>query len=259
MEESKNDSSLIFVMLRGGVMEEIMNKILQSGFEELGLNYTDEIEDKFNKYKELLLDWNQKINITRIENDEEIYIKHYLDSVILLDSDNKSMDKKIIDVGTGGGFPGLPLKIVNNNFQLTLLDSLRKRTDFLQLVSDTLKLENVKVIHGRAEDFGQDIKYREQYDICVSRAVAPLNILCEFCLPFVKVGGYFAAYKSENISEEIVESNNAIEKLSGKIIDIKVVKIPNSDITRKIVIIEKIKKMENMYPRKAGTPAKKPL
>jgi len=143
MEESKNNSSLIFVMPRGGVMEENMNKILQSGFEELGLNYTDEIEEKFNKYKELLLDWNQKINITRIENDEEIYIKHYLDSVILLDSDNKSMDKKIIDVGTGGGFPGLPLKIVNNNFQLTLLDSLRKRTDFLQLVSDTLKLENV--------------------------------------------------------------------------------------------------------------------
>ena len=237
----------------------MQNKILESGFEELGLNYTDEIERKFNEYKELLLEWNKKINITRIENDEEIYIKHYLDSVILLDSNNKNLDKKIIDVGTGGGFPGLPLKIVNDNFKLTLLDSLRKRTDFLQLVADSLKLKDVEVIHGRAEDFGQDAKYREKYDICVSRAVAPLNILCEFCLPFVKVGGFFAAYKSENISEEIVESKNAIEKLGGKVVDTKIIKIPNSDITRKIVIIEKIKKMENMYPRKAGTPAKKPL
>ena len=237
----------------------MQNKILQSGFEELGLVYTEEIENKFNKYRELLLEWNQKINITRIENDEEIYIKHYLDSVLLLNKDNVNMNKKIIDVGTGGGFPGLPLKIVNDNFKLTLLDSLRKRTDFLQLVADSLNIKDVEVIHGRAEDFGQNLKYREQYDICVSRAVAPLNILCEFCLPFVKVGGYFAAYKSESISEEIVESQNAIETLSGKIIETKVIKIPNSDITRKIVIIEKVKKMANMYPRKAGTPAKKPL
>ena len=237
----------------------MQNKILQSGFSELELEYTDDIEKKFDKYKELLLEWNQKINITRIENDEEIYIKHYLDSILLLTKDNVNINKKIIDVGTGGGFPGLPLKIVNDNFKLTLLDSLRKRTDFLRLVADSLKLNDVDVIHGRAEDFGQDSKYREQYDICVSRAVAPLNILCEFCLPFVKVGGYFAAYKSENISEEIVESQGAIEKLSGKIIDTKVIKIPNSDITRKIVIIEKTKKMANMYPRKAGIPAKKPL
>lgn len=237
----------------------MQNKILQSGFNELCLEYSDDIEQKFDKYKELLLEWNQKINITRIENDEEIYIKHYLDSILLLTIDSVNMNKKIIDVGTGGGFPGLPLKIVNDNFNLTLLDSLRKRTDFLKLVSDEIKLNNVEVIHGRAEDFGQDIRYREQYDICVSRAVAPLNILSELCLPFVKVGGYFAAYKSQNISEEIVESKNAIEKLGGKIIETKVIKIPNSDITRKIVIIEKIKKLANMYPRKAGTPAKKPL
>lgn len=237
----------------------MQNQILKSGFEELGFDYTDEIEKKFNIYKDLLLDWNKKINITRIENDEEIYIKHYLDSVILLDKDNKDSSKKIIDVGTGGGFPGLPLKIVNDNFKLTLLDSLRKRTDFLQLVVDELKLKDVLVLHGRAEDFGQDTKYRESYDICVSRAVAPLNILSELCLPFVKVGGYFAAYKSESISEEITEAKTAIEKLGGKIIDIKQIKIPNSEITRKIVIIEKTNKMEKIYPRKAGTPAKKPL
>ncbi len=237
----------------------MQNQILKSGFEELGLEYTDEIEKKFNIYKDLLLEWNKKINITRIENDEEIYIKHYLDSVIFLNNNNKSIDKKIIDVGTGGGFPGLPLKIVNDNFKLTLLDSLRKRIDFLQLVIDELKLKNVELIHGRAEDFGQDTKYREKYDICVSRAVAPLNVLSELCLPFVKLGGHFAAYKSENISEEISGAKSAIEKLGGKIIDTKLIKIPNSDITRKIVIIEKIKQMEKIYPRKAGTPEKKPL
>lgn len=237
----------------------MQNQILKSGFKELALDYTDEIEKKFNIYKDLLLDWNKKINITRIENDEEIYIKHYLDSVILLNNNNKNINKKIIDVGTGGGFPGLPLKIVNNNFKLTLLDSLRKRIDFLQLVIDELKLKDVELIHGRAEDFGQDIKYREKYDICVSRAVAPLNVLSELCLPFVKLGGYFAAYKSENISEEINEAKNAIDKLGGNITDIKLIKIPNSDITRKIVIIEKIRKMEKIYPRKAGTPEKKPL
>lgn len=237
----------------------MQNQILKSGFKDLGLNYTEEIEEKFNIYKDLLLDWNKKINITRIENDEEIYIKHYLDSVILLNDNNNKTDKKIIDVGTGGGFPGLPLKIVNDNFKVTLLDSLRKRIDFLQLVIDELKLKDVDLIHGRAEDFGQNAKYREKYDVCVSRAVAPLNVLCELCLPFVKVGGYFAAYKSENISEEISEANNAIEKLSGKILEIKTIKIPNSDITRKIIIIEKTAKMQSVYPRKAGTPEKKPL
>ncbi len=237
----------------------MQNTILKSGFESLNLDYTEEIENKFNIYKNLLLEWNKKINITRIENDEEIYIKHYLDSIILLDNKNKSVEKSIIDVGTGGGFPGLPLKIVNNNFKLTLLDSLRKRIDFLQLVVNELKLEDVQLIHGRAEDFGQDIKYREKFDICVSRAVAPLNVLSELCLPFVKLGGYFAAYKSENISEEISESNNAINKLGGKIEDIKLIKIPNSDITRKIIIIEKIRITDKIYPRKAGTPEKKPL
>lgn len=237
----------------------MQNIILKSGFKDLDLVYTDEIENKFNIYKNLLLEWNKKINITRIENDEEIYIKHYLDSVILLNSNNKNIDKSIIDVGTGGGFPGLPLKIVNNNFKLTLLDSLRKRIDFLQLVVNELNLKEVQLIHGRAEDFGQDIKYREKYDICVSRAVAPLNVLSELCLPFVKPGGYFAAYKSENISEEISEAKNAIDKLAGKIADIKLIKIPNSDITRKIIIVEKIGKMDKIYPRKAGTPEKKPL
>lgn len=232
--------------------------ILKTGFEELGLNYTKEIENNFMLYKDLLVEWNKKINITRIEKDEDIYIKHYLDSVILLNSKIKK-DAKIIDIGTGGGFPGFPLKIVNNDFRLTLLDSLRKRTNFLNLVANELGFDDIEVLHGRAEDFGRNKIYREKYDLCVSRAVASLNILSEFCLPFVKENGYFVAYKSENITEEMDSSQNAIKKLGGKIEDIKEIKIPNSSIIRKLVFIKKVNETPNIFPRKAGTPAKKPL
>lgn len=235
------------------------DSILIEGLKELNLPFNKENIDKFNKYKDVLKDWNQKINITSIENDEEIYVKHFLDSIVLLDKNNIYEEKKIIDVGTGGGFPGIPLKILNNNYKLTLLDSLRKRIDFLQIVANELNLEDIIFIHGRAEDFGQNIDYREQYDICVSRAVASLNILCEYCLPFVKVEGYFAAYKSESISEEITNSKNAITKLGGRINNIKEVKIPNTNIIRKIIIIEKVEKTKEIYPRKAGKPSKDPL
>lgn len=232
---------------------------MEEGFKQLNLTFNKECIDKFNKYKDILKEWNKNINITAIQNDEDIYIKHFLDSVILLDKNNICDKKKIIDVGTGGGFPGIPLKILNNNFNLTLLDSLRKRIDFLKIVVKELELENVNFIHGRAEDFGRDINFREQYDICVSRAVANLNILCEYCLPFVKVGGYFAAYKSESISEEILNSQNAITKLGGRINSIKEIQIPKTNIIRKIIIIEKVEKTEKIYPRKAGKPSKDPL
>lgn len=232
--------------------------ILRTGFKELGLSYNEKIETDFMVYKNLLLEWNKKINITRIEKEEDIYVKHYLDSIILLNSKIKK-DAKIIDIGTGGGFPGFPLKIVNNNFNLTLLDSLRKRTNFLNLVADELGFNDIEILHGRAEDFGCNKIYREKYDLCVSRAVASLNILSEFCLPFVKENGYFVAYKSENITEEMELSNNAIIKLGGKIEEVKEIIIPNSSIIRKLVFIKKVKKTPYTYPRKAGTPAKKPL
>lgn len=234
-------------------------KILESGFNSLGIKYNKDIEEKFEKYKEILKEWNQKINITTIEDDEEIYIKHFLDSVIFLDKLNIDEKKTIIDVGTGGGFPGIPLKIINDNYKVTLLDSLRKRIDFLSLVIDELKLKEVYLIHGRAEDFGQNLKYREKFDICVSRAVAPLNILSEYCLPFVKVGGCFAAYKSQNISEEISNSESAVIKLGGRIKEIKEINIPGTEIVRKIVIIEKVELTKENYPRKAGKPNKDPL
>jgi 16S rRNA (guanine527-N7)-methyltransferase len=234
-------------------------RILEASFKELNIPYSPDIENKFKNYKELLKEWNQKINITAIENDDDIYLKHFIDSILLLESATIDEKKRIIDVGTGGGFPGLPLKIVNNNYNVTLLDSLRKRIDFLSVVIDKLGLKDVSLIHGRAEDFGRDPMYREKYDICVSRAVAPLNVLCEYCLPFVKVGGYFAAYKSENISEEILNSDSAVYKLGGKIKNIIEKSLPGTEIVRKIVIIEKIQPTGKAYPRKAGKPSKEPL
>lgn len=232
---------------------------MEEGFKQLKLPYTEEIENKFILYRDLLKEWNQKINITSIEDNEEIYLKHFLDSVLLLNKENINECKKIIDVGTGGGFPGLPLKIINENYELTLLDSLRKRIDFLKETVHALKLRNVKLIHGRAEDFGQNADYREKYDICVSRAVAPLNVLSEYCIPFVKVGGYFAAYKSDNISEEITNSDTAIKKLGGKLLKVEELCLPGTNIVRKIVIIEKINQTNAKYPRKAGKPSKEPL
>lgn len=233
---------------------------LKEGFEKYNLIYTEEMEEKFLKFKELLLEWNKKINITRIEDEEEIYIKHYLDSIILLKDGyiDNFKGKKIIDVGTGGGFPGLPMKIVEDSLDVTLLDSLRKRMDFLDLVIENLELDNIRTIHGRAEDFGKDKIHREKYDFCVSRAVAQLNVLAEYCLPFVKVGGYFIAMKS-NISQEIENAEKAIELLGGQIEKIEDVSLPNSDISRKIIYIKKVSATDKKYPRKAGTPSKKPL
>ncbi len=236
-----------------------MIKTLENGFKQLNIPYDSRIESKFIKYLKLLKEWNQKINITSIEDDEEIYVKHFLDSILLLDGVSIDEKKSIIDVGTGGGFPGYPLKIVNNNYEVTLLDSLRKRIDFLAEVKKELEFDNIELIHGRAEDFGQNKNYREKFDICVSRAVAPLNVLSEYCLPFVKKGGYFAAYKSENISQEILSSENAVKKLGGKIREVKEINLPGTDIVRKIVIIEKCEPTNLKYPRKAGKPSKDPL
>ena len=236
-----------------------MIKTLEEGFNLLKLPYNKDIDSKFALYKDLLKEWNKKINITSIEDDEEIYIKHFIDSVLLLNENNINEKKTVIDVGTGGGFPGLPLKIVNDNYKITLLDSLKKRIDFLSQVTKALDLSDVNLIHERAEDYGQNKEIRECYDICVSRAVAPLNVLSEYCIPFVKVGGYFAAYKSDNISQEISNSDNAIKKLGGKIKEIKEISIPATDIIRKIVIIEKIEPTNTRYPRKAGKPSKDPL
>lgn len=230
---------------------------LLEGIIELGIKLNNEQQDQFIKYKNLLKEWNEKINITAITDDKEIDIKHFLDS--LTPSNYFVGKKKIIDIGTGGGFPGLPLKILNNDLDVTLLDSLNKRIIFLNEVIKELNLTNIVATHGRAEELGRTPKHREQYDICVSRAVASLNTLSEYCLPFVKVGGYFISMKGSNIDHELKESENAINILGGKVIKKEVIILPESDIEHSLIIIEKKKETPTKYPRAGGKPKKNPL
>jgi len=232
-------------------------KTLLEGLVDLEIELTIEQQNAFTIYKEMLKEWNKKINITAITDDEEIDIKHFLDSLTL--SKYFSGNKKAIDVGTGGGFPGLPLKIYNNKLDITLLDSLNKRIKFLDEVIDALRLNNVETIHGRAEELSRSIKYREKFDICVSRAVASLDTLSEYCLPFVKVGGYFISMKGSNVDEELKEAENGIKILGGKVVKKELMTIPKSDIVHALIIIEKVKETPTKYPRAGGKPKNKPL
>ncbi len=233
--------------------------ILKQGGEELGLDIDDRMIDRFIKYKDLLIEWNKKINLTGITDDKEIMIKHFLDSLACMMTGVVRNDSKIIDVGTGAGFPGIPLKVFNEDLNLTLLDSLNKRIKYLETVCNELELGQVEFLHGRAEDYGSDKDYREKYDIAVARAVAELAVLCEYCLPFVKVNGYFIALKGPKAQEEIIKAKKALNILGGEIVDTLNVKLPFSDAGHNLVIIKKIKSMPSKYPRKAGMPTKKPL
>ena len=213
--------------------------------------------EKFAVYMELLREWNEKINLTAITDEEGILVKHFFDSCSISEFvDNNS---KIIDVGTGAGFPGLPLKIVNDTLNLTLVDSLNKRINFLNEVKDKLGLKNVETVHGRAADIGIDNKYREKYDFAVSRAVAELRILVEYLLPLVKVGGKVIAMKGPNIDEEVENAKKAVKLLGGEIERIESFRLGNTDNERTVIIIKKIKNTESKYPRKAGIPRKNPL
>ncbi|HLR34644.1 MAG TPA: 16S rRNA (guanine(527)-N(7))-methyltransferase RsmG [Tissierellales bacterium] len=232
---------------------------LIEGVDELNLSISNDEIEKFIIYKKLLKEWNEKINITAITRDEEIDIKHFLDSLTPLSTKLFDDSIKIIDVGTGGGFPGIPLKILENDIKLVLLDSLNKRIKFLNEVINQLNLKDVKTFHGRAEDFGKDPVYREKFDISISRAVASLNILSEYCLPFVKIGGYFIAMKGSSIDEEVDEAVNAIETLGGRIEEKQFITLPNSNIEHSLIIIKKIKPTPKKYPRMAGSPKRMPL
>ncbi len=232
---------------------------LVNGLDILKVNMEHEDIEKFRTYKELLLEWNNKINLTAITDEEEVDIKHFLDSLTVLNTGYIKNGDRIIDVGTGGGFPGLPLKIVNNSCEVVLLDSLNKRIKFLNEVIDKLGLKNINSIHGRAEDFGRNEEYREKFDIVVSRAVASLNILSEFCLPFAKVGGHFIAMKGPEIKEEIKGAERAIKLLGGSIEDQMDMKLPFSDIVHTLIVIKKIKTTSTKYPRNPGKPKKSPL
>lgn len=233
--------------------------LLTKGALDLDIDLNEIEINRFSKYKELLKDWNNKINITAITDDEEIDTKHFLDSLTPFVTDIFNGNKKVIDIGTGGGFPGIPLKIVNQDLHVTLLDSLNKRIIFLNEVIKELGLEGIEAIHGRAEELSIKPAYREQYDICVSRAVASLDTLCEYCIPFVKVGGYFISMKGPDIDDELKLSKNAIKELGGRVVDTKFVQIPETNITHSLIIIEKIRQTPTKYPRGGGKPRKNPL
>ncbi len=229
-----------------------MNKF----FEEFGLNLTEEKISKFELYRSLLKKYNQNFNITAISDDEEINVKHFLDSAVKVD--NFSTAAEVIEVGSGGGFPSIPIKIMRDDLKFTLIEATGKKCEFLRIVVKELELKNVTVINGRAEELGRDENYREKFDYAIARAVARLNVLSEYCLPFVKKGGEFIAYKGR-AGEEISEAKKGIEKLGGKIKDVYSFELPLNAGERNIIRIEKVSLTPEIYPRSNGKIKKSPL
>lgn len=222
----------------------------------INIKMTENQIEKFYIYMKTLLEWNKKINLTAIEDEDEIILKHFIDSLTIQKYIKDA--KNLIDIGTGAGFPGIPIAILNDNINITLLDSLNKRINFLNIIIQKLELDNVITIHGRAEDIAKLKTHREKYDIVTSRAVAPFNILLEYMLPFNKVNGKTISMKGSNI-EEIENSSKALNELGGKINNIEKIFLPYTEIQRNIIIVNKIKETPNKYPRKAGVPKKEPL
>ncbi len=225
--------------------------------DKLGITLSEIQLKQFYNYMNLLIEWNKRINLTAITEPDEIILKHFVDSLTI--SKYISDGTRVVDVGTGAGFPGIPLKIYRQDIEITLLDSLQKRINFLDEVIRELNLEKIETVHSRVEDFGKDKKYREKFDIATSRAVANLATLSEYLLPLVKVGGKVISMKGSLIEEELEHSKNAIKILGGKVEKVDEFDLPNSDISRNIILINKIKETPNKYPRKAGEPSKKPL
>lgn len=234
-------------------------EILLDGMKAINIDIDMKVADSFELYKEILLEWNDKINLTAIKDEKEIYLKHFVDSATCISTGYIKENDNIIDVGTGAGFPGLPIKLINNSIQLTLLDSLNKRISYLREVVEKLLLKDVELLHSRAEDAGSNGRYREKFDVVLSRAVASMSILCEYCLPFAKVGGYFICQKGPKYIEELAEAENAIRVLGGEIKEVKTYKLPDSDITHYVIIIQKVINTPTKYPRKAGKPSADPI
>lgn len=234
-------------------------KFLKEKMNKLDIELSDIQTGQFIQYYELLISWNKVMNLTAITEYEEVVEKHFIDSLMAVHVINFEKIHSVIDIGTGAGFPGIPLKIIYPNLEITLLDSLNKRIKFLDEVIGQLEIKDIETIHGRAEDFAKQKEYREQYDLCISRAVANLTTLSEYCLPYVKVGGTFVSYKSGEIEQEMKNSENAVKILGGEVKDVYKFELPETDIKRSMVIIEKKKITGKKYPRKAGLPLKEPL
>ena len=231
----------------------------KDGLKELQIELNEKQISQFLKYYELLVETNKVMNLTAITEFDEVVEKHFLDSLSLCRVYDLKIDAKILDLGTGAGFPGIPLKIAFPQIKLTLLDSLNKRVKFLEQVCRELELENVQCIHGRAEDAGRMKEHREQYDLAVSRAVANLASLSEYCIPFVKKGGFFIPYKSGEIEEELNQGKKAAAILGGEINEVVRFSLPEGDGARSLIRIRKVKPVSSRYPRKAGMPGKEPL
>lgn len=231
----------------------------RQGCEQIGI-YLDQVqEQQFIDFYEYLVEKNKVMNLTGITEFQEVLLKHFLDSLACTKAIDISKIKNFIDIGTGAGFPGIPLKIAHPHLDGCLLDSLKKRINFLQETFGLLKLEQIEAIHGRAEEYARNENYREKFDLCVSRAVSNLATLAEYCLPYVNQGGYFISYKSGKVQEEIDQSEKAVRILGGELQNTVFFSLPGSDIQRSLVVIKKIKQTPGRYPRKAGTPLKEPL
>jgi 16S rRNA (guanine527-N7)-methyltransferase len=227
--------------------------------EKFKINIDEEKLDKFKKYKALIKEWNEKINLTAITDEDDIIKKHFIDSISVLESNVIKNGMEIIDIGTGAGFPGIPLKIILPDSKILLVDSLNKRVNFLNEVIRMLELHGIEAIHGRAEEVAKKPEYREKFNIVVSRAVANMTVLSEYCIPFAKIGGYFIAMKGPSSENEIEESKHAISILGGKIKNVVETRMLQSDMNHRLVIVEKVKSTMNKYPRNYGQIEKKPL
>lgn len=236
-----------------------MSQIFENKLKELGIVLNDEQKRQFDSFYELLVEWNKVMNLTGITEYEEVNEKHFVDSLSIIKAIYMNCVDNLIDIGTGAGFPGIPLKIAFPHLKVVLLDSLNKRIKFLNTVIEELGLIDIETIHGRAEDFAKQGEYREQFDLCVSRAVANLSTLSEYCMPYIHTGGMFIPYKSGEVEEEVTGAKKAVHVLGGKIEDVVKFQLPGTEIGRSFVKIKKYQNTPKKYPRKAGLPAKEPI
>jgi 16S rRNA (guanine527-N7)-methyltransferase len=236
-----------------------VKSVFLSLMKEKGIEVKDETFSRLERYYALLVEWNQKMNLTAITDREDVYIKHFYDSISLAFYFNLNEVTSLADIGSGAGFPSLPLKVFFPHLKVTIVDSLNKRISFLNQVVTDLELSDVELIHGRAEDIGRNPAQREQFDLVTARAVARLNVLSEFCLPFVRCGGHFVAMKGAKAEDEIRESLKAFQVLGGSLKDVHSFTLPLDTSQRQIIIVKKVRNTSKQYPRKAGTPLKSPI